>query len=640
MKCVKELEALRNKNLNEEELQELCNTAITFFQQENYETAARFFILAHQKGFAREEIGRTVLECYFEPNANSLRECYEQNAARLRSYPYMMQKAFPLFDELTACMIPISDEAYAMYDAVKNEFVELYQSHRQRDRRPFFQQIEKPLLIENESNPWNIKYLCENVRRSEDYGGDNHIYLYYDSFDKFCAILQTMDVTKYLTEEKLVFIVGQAQLDLYYPLDFKTMFGIDYDQMETRPLRLEEINRICMFYPVTLATGISFFREIMDYHPALLTAENAQSQFIDFQSFPLLYEILLKNRNPLQVLHLLRLSSPCIWEQVERISDKDHRATIENFIRNRKDLFKRMAALLKKADRPSKALWFKAYFVAYAYEAKREFKERIAPVIFYSPHWPRNYFFWSLDILSEFKEFSILSLLRDNYVQLGSDLHHHGTVCKSDSMELLRDQVIALYDHANMRKRLGETLAKLGYAADDQFLDRHVALVRFEDLKLHAKATLTSLCEFIDIPLRDTLFHCTYGGMSKSFNNRGFDTSPVGKKREECNLFDYFRLELLSFGIYQHWGYEYKFYDGTPYTKEEILRMCDLPFKIETLQMRGPHYDKETHDRFKAQFMQAVNWWLSDEIREQIRLLKPMRRLEPKADLLEGELYS
>lgn len=68
--------------------------------------------------------------------------------------------------------------------------------------------------------------------------------------------------------------------------------------------------------------------------------------------------------------------------------------------------------------------------------------------------------------------------------------------------------------------------------------------------------------------------------------------------------------------------------------------MCDLPFKIETLQMRGPHYDKETHDRFKAQFMQAVNWWLSDEIREQIRLLKPMRRLEPKAELLEGELYS
>lgn len=56
--------------------------------------------------------------------------------------------------------------------------------------------------------------------------------------------------------------------------------------------------------------------------------------------------------------------------------------------------------------------------------------------------------------------------------------------------------------------------------------------------------------------------------------------------------------------------------------------------------MRGAHYDKATHDRFKAQFMQAVNWWLSDEIREQIRRLKPIRRLESKAKLLEGELYS
>ena len=53
----------------------------------------------------------------------------------------------------------------------------------------------------------------DNVRASEDFGGDNHIYMYYDSREIFEVFLQAVDITPYLPSEKFIFDMPKVYAD-------------------------------------------------------------------------------------------------------------------------------------------------------------------------------------------------------------------------------------------------------------------------------------------------------------------------------------------------------------------------------------------------------------------------------------------
>ena len=113
-------------------------------------------------------------------------------------------------------------------------------------------------------------------------------------------------------------------------------------------------------------------------------------------------------------------------------------------------------------------------------------------------------------------------------------------------------------------------------------------LVRFEDLKLYPKETTEKLCEFLRIPWSETCLHITTNGEDSGIvdGTAGFDITPVYNMHlEHMSTLDYYRIELLNAKNFQVWGYKLKYYDGTKYSPEDLKKLFDIPFKVETQEL-------------------------------------------------------
>lgn len=647
-----EIELLKQKELSQTELTSVCDTAVEAFQQGKYEIAVQLFILLYQKGFARDEMIRTILDCYYEPNMSKLKECYDKNITLLKEYPFIMKKDFPEFEGLHIKPIPTAEGRYALFDEKANAFIGAYEVKSRKDERPFFQDLKRQILVKNESNPWNIAYLCDNVRRSEDYGGDNHIYLYYDSFELFCCYLQVMDITAYLGNQKLAFIFGQAQMDAYYPLDFKRLFGIDYEAMGCKPVRVDEVNRLCFGHQVTWACGVTFIMEVMDGHPNLLINP------VD-NIFPHVYELIFKGRNILAIKAVLK-QKDCLIQK--KFMDEfgmvpDNVVNIKMFFQeDGLEIIKQTVKLLEKDKYPMKIDWMKAFYLAYSYKMGKVFESRIAPVLYYHTHTLKlkpsdvsqmSSVAWLSDVIFQFKYFTIVSYCRDITVQFGCDLDCHvkvewdknGYNGELRAIPYFLDKMVHFHNYAFLISIIKNHLDKVGHVFDEQYLESKIRMVRFEDMKLHPKATLTAFSEFVDIPWSDTFLECTRKG-KELYADHGYNLAPLYKKREEIlNVFDHFRIELLASGIFESWGYKNKYYDGTNYTAQEIIQMCVIPFKIETVEKAMENFNETAYEQERMHFLQMVHNWITDERQNQVKNRRPVKWLKPKAELLNGELF-
>jgi hypothetical protein len=170
---------------------------------------------------------------------------YKQNVGNLIKYPYFFGKKFPDFEELKQGALQVSDQWLLLFD-YKKQTITVVQINSPYENRYFFGDLTNPLLIEGETNQKNLKYLMDNVRLSEDFAGDNHIYLYYKDTDVFYSLMQCIDWESFLKTKQFVFLIGQASVSLY-PLDFKINFNIDYAAMIPKPLQLREIKRLCFY---------------------------------------------------------------------------------------------------------------------------------------------------------------------------------------------------------------------------------------------------------------------------------------------------------------------------------------------------------------------------------------------------------
>lgn len=109
--------------------------------------------------------------------------------------------------------------------------------------------------------------------------------------------------------------------------------------------------------------------------------------------------------------------------------------------------------------------------------------------------------------------------------------------------------------------------------------------VRFEDLKLYPKETTEKFCEFLRIPQSESCLHITTNGENSGIvdGTAGFDVTPVYKTHpEHLSTLDYYRIELLNAKNFQIQGYKLRYYDGTKYTPEDLKKLFDIPFKVET----------------------------------------------------------
>lgn len=539
------------------------------------------------------------------------RETYEKNCEALEKYPWWRYGELPSFEKLTENARCIDEKLYISTKI---------------NTKPFFRDLSKPLLVRNEYNSYHFAYLTDNVRASEDFGGDNHIYMYYESRDDFYRLLQAVDITLYLGGRKIVFLLEEGELTEHYPLDFKREYGIDYEAMGSKPVRVEEIKRIVVNSMRKTLSGNFFFAEVLDYHPNLLTLPG-----FGISDFGYLYIKTLKG-----------MAVKSVWKKLIDNESPAIKVILEGLFYNtpyvgilqRRPTFNRfmeiLMGLFPKDYIPTEQEWFTSLYLAYNMAMGRSLNDRIAPAIVFNEHgitWTGmrekkhivNLFFYK----------KLLVIFRNPIIALGSRL---------ESRIQLRPTEYSLMFWMN--NDFLKTIYCLYVKNNDELLP-FTKVIRFEDLKLEPKATLESLCDDFDIPWNDMLLKVTCNGNEFAMTGdittvgiKGFDTRPVYNKHERVlSENDYYRLRILLRDIYAPWGYKFLTETDTKQSNESILAMFCKPFRFEKYNYTFRNLMTSVEERME--FLKLVKEVMGMDCSN----LLPIPWLKPKAELIKSELY-
>ena len=241
---------------------------LKFGSGDDYKVSYQTFCRLYNSGFCKEDILQIMDEAFRAPNVKLLQRRYRKNCALLEKYPYLFRKNFPKFENLPIRFFPYDDNSYTPYYPGEERFGDYINPGEPVIRHNFFKELEKPVLAQDIFSQYELEYLRDNVRRSEDVARENHVYLHYSSWEEFCAWLTCLDMKPLLEEKKLVFLFGE-EID-QYPIDFKARFGIDYSQCDVKPLRIRDINRLVWHVQLSSHNGGDLFNEVLDFHPNLL----------------------------------------------------------------------------------------------------------------------------------------------------------------------------------------------------------------------------------------------------------------------------------------------------------------------------------------------------------------------------------
>ena len=162
------------------------------------------------------------------------------------------------------CALPIY-HGYVPFYVSEGRFGEFVNVRDQVVSRNFFKNLDDPILAGDVFSQYELEYLNDNVRKSEDVGRENHIYLHYTDWPVFCAWLQVLNMKPLTESGKAVFLI-ENEIE-QYPIDFKERFGIDYSQFPVQPVALGEYNRLIWHTQLSSHNGGDFFNEIFDAHP-------------------------------------------------------------------------------------------------------------------------------------------------------------------------------------------------------------------------------------------------------------------------------------------------------------------------------------------------------------------------------------
>lgn len=203
------------------------------------------------------------------PNEAEMRENYENNAAALARYPFVLGGQFDAFEDLPLRLYMIDESEFYVFDRNTERFLSVYRPEDGSEVDLHSSQMDAPPFFENEANISHLTFLNDVIRKSEDIACDNHIYLYYDSCSELAKLLLVSEIEPLLAEQKFVFLFGSENRT--HPLDFKERFGIDYAACRPRKLSVNEIKQMIFGWKIANESGTSFLADVMDFHPDLLT---------------------------------------------------------------------------------------------------------------------------------------------------------------------------------------------------------------------------------------------------------------------------------------------------------------------------------------------------------------------------------
>lgn len=522
----------------------------------NYKVAYDVFLSLHQRSFRQPELLSLMTEAFYRPNVKLLKSRYEKNCRLLAKYPYLFRKDFLPFDWLPIRFYPYDDRHHVPFFVERETFGERVDLQHPVISRNFFRDLEHPILAEDVYSQYELEYLRDNVRKSEWVGRENHIYLHYTNWAIFCSYLQVINLRPLLEEQKFVFLIEEERN--LYPLDFQARFGIDYSQYPVKPLGIREIHRLIWHTQLSSHNGGDFFNEIFDNHPNLIVVESImmyvlQEQMEKFQS-------------------LLKENGKVIFD---RYSGNETAEKLQHLTNELSNMY----------NRTEKDI-FVALYLAMADLRKLDSAARIVPAIFFQPHF-HNYHctlgantqnravlnsseyqeLWSFSPIKEFKYIKTFTPMRRPTTSAGAAVRYMQRQVEEWEPG---QQSITLCDE------LVDRVLNRNYMVDWQsrFFQDSV-LVRFEDGKLNPKATFTALAAFLDLPYTESMTYCSRNGErdpeSLEGNDRGFDPAAIYRTYEDyLGPEERCFLEYFMRDVYQRYGYDFQYYDGSPMDEEKM----------------------------------------------------------------------
>ena len=496
----------------------------------------------------RETIYQIVKEAYYLPNEEDIQNMYEQNCQIMQNYPFVLGIQYKNWEQLSIELYPISDNEICVYHKEEQRFYGPYCDTK--ENIPYcFHNLDNPLLLEEVFTYSYLQFLQDNVRKSEDYGGDNHIYLVYDSEDWFSVLLQWFDLSALLQDKKFVFLVGD-NAKVQYPINFKEQFGIEYREEDRKPIQIEEMKRIGYWYKMYYA-GSNFGTGVL--------GNSSLIQFIhghDFHCYSTLKGKLLWYKNNFRQF----LKHPTTKITVDQLRSFNKENGYELAISGYEDFLSWLEYRIQKGEVSIVDL-FKGYFL-YHYE-KRNQNPRIIPMILWDCHMLEVNLYE--EIVKQFPYKIVLTSMREPIMTLAR-AYDFGLV----GWDYFQTQyvVASTYNHT--------------YFLSEE-LDQYYYGYRFEDLKKYPKQQLSSLCRLLNIPFEEQMLEAT---VPMEHNNGevtvGFDQAPLTRKIEkELSSFDQMRLKIYYEPILKYYGYPSFDLEEYPLTEEEVFQLFKYPFRFE-----------------------------------------------------------
>ena len=626
----------------------------------NYHAAYDGFLRLYEEGQFQEDILSILTGAFYVPNSKALQKRYERNVKELEKYPYLFRRDFPAFEDLPVLFFPYDEDTYVPLDTRTGAFLPKFAPGYEEITRNFFRDLEKPILASDVFSQYELEYLNDNVRRSEDVGRENHIYLHYTDWGTFCSYLQIWNLRPLLKAKKAVFLIEDELSQ--YPLDFAARFGVDYSQYPVKPVGIREVTRLIWHTQLSAHNGGDFFNEIFDYHPNLLFLTSIWMHTIQ--------EELGTMREALRAARSLR-------DAQEQLFDDwgDPRLVEELYrLRNPSDKDLLVAMFLGARKTWSRGL---------------DPKARIAPAVFFQPHFPNMVYQLSINqkgdteltsqaaeklrstpLFREFKYVKTFTPVRRFTGSFGGSMRFFQIQSKNDLKAAeegkgeQEDQLHAAEDF------LSERVLNRSFMVDpEDRMFRDSVIVRLEDGKLNPKATLSALASFLDLPYTQSMTYCSSQGSQEIHPEwilyaHGFSTKSV------YNTFDAYMgegerlyIEYFLRDAYAYFGYDFQTYDGAPVdddtvkdwlsrcgTLDQLLREVQERYcQVFRLQHGRDYFTEEGKQAFldqqEARF-HKVRWQTAMALSAGLRFVnkngRPLvmgRLLRPDSALLEQPLY-
>ena len=634
----------------------------------------------YNQGYFREHILPLMTAAFYTPNVKTLKTRYERNCRLLEKYPYVFRRdlEFPAFDELTIQFFPYDDHnGYIPFYRAEERFGDFVNFDNPVVSRNFFKDLEKPVFAADVFSQYELEYLKDNVRRSEDVGRENHIYLHYTDWEVFCSYLQVLNLRALLEGEKLVFLIGEEEKE--YPIDFKERFGIDYSRYAVQPVGLREINKLIWHTQLSTHNGGDFFNEIFDAHPNLICMSSV-------------------------MMDKVKETVDIIREKLDECKSRDDAIEMLKEWNNPR-LVTELYLLRKRTD---KDIFTASFLCDKTAVCGLDPAARIAPAIFFQPHFHNVVYQLRTGqngsaILEEenYDELHKLSIFRDfKYVKTFTPMRRfttsHGATVKfmyGMSLKRVESQKKEHKENLKIDEKIKNTLVSdavmervlnRGFLIDpENRLYKDSVVVRFEDGKLNPKATFTALAAFLDVPYTESMTYCSEGGGKNVAygekiesdgvvvdlrNVAGFDTSTVYRTYDEyVNDSERCFIEYFLRDAYACYGYDFQYYDGTEMDEERVEQLIGNFSKIdeymrrtrrrlfenERVTMEGERVNAELEDAIKERMLdsQMKAFYKNRLANAKILLnglrffnkngqpLRMMKKLELDPALLEQPLY-